>query len=1183
MIDATPEGAAAVPQHSQRSRWWRFGLYFVAVVVVFYLFAALALPSILRPWLETQASQALQRQVSIGGLAINPLLLKVSLRDVAVQDKFGPFVEFKELTLDVEASSMVHLAPVLREITLDQARIKIVRLAGQDYNFSDLIKSNNANSANAKAANANAANADAGWPRFSLNNIRLRNSEIKLDDRVTGQTQVLDQLNFALPFVSTFPHQVDDYIQPAFSGRLNGRSFALQGKTKPFAGSLDTALSLKLDSQDVTKILAYVPLPAGLAVPQAHLAADLELAFHRQAKEADILLNGHVIVSDAALTAHGAPLLGLKRLDLALKNMKPLARELKFGVIALDGLDLTVVREADGQINWQKIDTGPSSTSPPLVEVAEIQLRDGTLHWQDQHVAPAFGSTLQTIDLNIKNLSNQAASGFPLQLRANVASSGSSAAAGAGAPVTTLAAELTVVAKPLRVAGHLAASGLQAQQFAAYYRPFLQAGLAAKADLAADVAFSAEPLHYSVDKAQLAIDNLALTLPRQPKPALTIKQFQLSELTLDSDLHAVHIGKLESASGDVQVQLLKDGGINLMQALAPVKAQSKAHTRPPAKPDPAWRIQLAQGSLAGWKLQVRDARVANAAPFIWNNIGVQLKNVDTQAGASAQLALKASGARGAKLDMSGSMVPQPFSGKFKVDVQNIDAALGQPYFSEFVNISLARGFLHAKGELQLATQPRFAGSYKGSLRSTQFYALDKHTGADFLKWNSLALNGINTQFAPLKIDIADIALTDFYSRLILSADGRLNLQDVLVKNGEAVSVTTEHAVTNKTSVNAAVVPAPPVAATPGAAASLASPASPISIKIGKITLSGGNIAYSDLFIKPNFTANLTGMGGVIGGISSQNDSRATLDLRGSVDQIAPVEIKGSLNPLAQDFFIDISGGVKGYELTNASAYAIKYAGYGIKKGKLSMDVAYLVEHKKLKASNQLFLDQLTLGDAVDSPTATKLPVRFALALLTDRKGQIKLNLPIDGSLDDPQFSVGGIIWQVIGNVFDKIISAPFAALGGIFGSGPSLSRVEYAPGRAALDDAAKGALHNLAQALADHPQLQLEISGWASLEADADGLRQQMLRNKMRAIKAAALGEKAESIESESAVALRAEEMPDLIKQVYQKEKFPKPKNLIGLAKALPTDEMKKLLLANMMVGNLQASCRLSVAFMPLS
>ncbi|MGL6041120.1 MAG: DUF748 domain-containing protein, partial [Deefgea sp.] len=326
----------------------------------------------------------------------------------------------------------------------------------------------------------------------------------------------------------------------------------------------------------------------------------------------------------------------------------------------------------------------------------------------------------------------------------------------------------------------------------------------------------------------------------------------------------------------------------------------------------------------------------------------------------------------------------------------------------------------------------------------------------------------------------------------------------------------------------------------------------------------------DLFIKPNFSANLTEMGGVIGGISSQNDTRATLDLRGSVDKIAPVEIKGSLNPLAKDFFIDIKGGVKGYELTNASAYAIKYAGYGIEKGKMSMDVAYLVENKKLKASNKLFLDQLTLGDAVESPTATKLPVKFALSLLTDRKGQIKLNLPIEGSLDDPQFSVGGIIWQVIGNVLEKIVTSPFDALASAFGDGPSLSYVNFASGQARLDDEAKLAIANLAQALNDRPELQLEITGWAGLEADAEGLRVQMLRNKMQILKAAELGEKAESVNSESDVRITDAEKPDLLTQVYKKEKFPKPKNVLGLNKSIPIEEMEKLLLANTVIGNEQ-------------
>ena len=307
---------------------------------------------------------------------------------------------------------------------------------------------------------------------------------------------------------------------------------------------------------------------------------------------------------------------------------------------------------------------------------------------------------------------------------------------------------------------------------------------------------------------------------------------------------------------------------------------------------------------------------------------------------------------------------------------------------------------------------------------------------------------------------------------------------------------------------------------------------------------------------------------MIGGVSSMNDTRATVDLRGSVDRIAPVEIKGSVNPLAKVIFIDLKGGVKGYELTNASAYAIKYAGYGIQKGKLSMDVSYLIENNQLKASNQLFLDQLTLGEAVESPTATKLPVRFALSLLKDRNGQIKLNLPIEGSLDDPQFSIGGIIFQVIGNILQKVVTSPFSALASLFGDGPTLSRIEYPAGRVVLDDQAKVAIKNLAQALADRPSITLEIAGWASLNGDAEGLRQQMLNSKMLAVKAAGLGEKAESVNSEAEVALTEKEIPELMAQVYKKESFPKPKNVVGLSKTLPVSEMQKLILANMLIND---------------
>jgi hypothetical protein len=103
-------------------------------------------------------------------------------------------------------------------------------------------------------------------------------------------------------------------------------------------------------------------------------------------------------------------------------------------------------------------------------------------------------------------------------------------------------------------------------------------------------------------------------------------------------------------------------------------------------------------------------------------------------------------------------------------------------------------------------------------------------------------------------------------------------------------------------------------------------------------------------------------------------------------------------------------------MTSLSPYSGKYAGYAIEKGKMSLFVKYKIEKKRqLTAENRIFLDQLTFGEPVDSPEATKLPVTLAVALLKNRNGEIDINLPISGSLDDPEFSIGGLVVQVIVN------------------------------------------------------------------------------------------------------------------------------------------------------------------------
>jgi len=270
-----------------------------------------------------------------------------------------------------------------------------------------------------------------------------------------------------------------------------------------------------------------------------------------------------------------------------------------------------------------------------------------------------------------------------------------------------------------------------------------------------------------------------------------------------------------------------------------------------------------------------------------------------------------------------------------------------------------------------------------------------------------------------------------------------------------------------------------------------------------------------------------------------------------------------VNPFAINPYLDLKAEVKDIELEPFTPYSEKYAGYGIEKGKLSFTVHYTIENRKLEAENRLLLDQLTFGEKVESPTATKLPVLLAVALLKDRNGVIDLNLPIGGSLDDPEFSVGGVILHVLLNLIAKAATSPFALLGAAFGGGEELSYVEFQPGLATLDDAAIDKLSKVGKALNDRPGLKLDVSGRADPVADREGLKRSLLERAVKAQKVKDLVEKGESAPSLNQVTVEPSEYEQYLTRAYKEAKFPKPRNIIGLIKDLPVPEMEKLIITN--------------------
>jgi hypothetical protein len=623
------------------------------------------------------------------------------------------------------------------------------------------------------------------------------------------------------------------------------------------------------------------------------------------------------------------------------------------------------------------------------------------------------------------------------------------------------------------------------------------------------------------------------------------------------DLHGHRIEVDEAVSRGIRARIVrnKDGQVEWL-SMPLLKAARKV--RQELSDERPWTAAIGRLVVADAAARVEDRSTATAAVQNIEGFELTAEKISTEPNSKGTLALKARVNGKGALKVEGSIQLAPVATVLQVEATALPLLPLQPYFTDFVNIQLNRGMVSNKGEVRLQLDKGvLAGGYKGSLTVGDLLAVDKANSADFLKWRSLHFGGIDVGLQPMKVDIAEVALTDFYARLILSQSGRLNLQDIVRRaEGEAPPASAEKPAPPTPAKVAEAKTAPPAAA------------SPVPLRIAKVTLQGGTVNFSDFFVKPNYTVNVGKVAGRISGLSSAADSMADLELRGSYANSAPVQVVAKLNPLAAESFLDLKAEVSGVDLVPFSPYSGKYAGYNIEKGKLSLNVAYKLENRTLSAENKLFIDQLTFGDKVESPDATSLPVNLAIALLKNNRGEIDINLPISGSLDDPEFSVGGLIVKVIVNLFVKAVTSPFALLGSMFGGGEELSSVDFVAGYASLDAAAVKRLESLAKALAERESLKLEVTGRADPELDKEGVKRAALERAVKAEKLKELMKKGGEGVSVDAVELAPADYPVFLKQAYREAKFPKPRNLVGMQKDLPVEEMEKLMLANIPSGD---------------
>jgi uncharacterized protein involved in outer membrane biogenesis len=703
---------------------------------------------------------------------------------------------------------------------------------------------------------------------------------------------------------------------------------------------------------------------------------------------------------------------------------------------------------------------------------------------------------------------------------------------------------------PLRSWGELTLENLPLAKYAPLYQdqvPFeIRDGLVG-VDVNYELEISATNRVIAVTNTSFTLRDFKLAEPGSGTNLVELSRFAVTGVSVDAVAKQAEIGLVSADGGKFFLLRKGNASTNVAVAAAPSQPAETATNAPGGIPALLGSITNAAALLLNstnlWIATVRDVEftnyafsledLANSRParLDLSDLTLSVKNISNLPGTNLTVALSLRWNTNGSIKTEVAVSFAPPTADIRLDLDRLDFGPLDPYLEPKLNLYIPGSEFGLHGRIQLHTP---AGqlpevSFRGDTWLDGFRAVDGALGEDLLKWDSVRVSGIDANVNPLSVAIKQIALNNVSASIVIETNHTINLLAALHPAGSNVPAETNApATTNETE-------AATVAQTPAASETNAAPATPLPpITIGSIVISNASARYTDRSLTPNVHIAIQQFSGEIAGISSAEPRHADVNLHAVVDGVGPIDIAGHINPFNQTATNDLKVTFKDVDLTPTSPYSGKFAGYRIAEGKLNLDLAYNLVGRKLESKNVITLDRFTFGEKVNSPDATHLPVRLAIAILKDRNGQILLDVPIEGSLDDPKFRIGKVVMHVIMNILEKAATSPFSLLGAVFGGGgEELSYQDFAPGSAVLSPANEQKLDSLVKGLYERPGLQLEITGSVEPEADRDGLRRASLDKQIRTREWTSLGKSERATTTPDQITLTPKEHAAWVKKLY--------------------------------------------------
>ncbi|WP_432738765.1 DUF748 domain-containing protein [Maridesulfovibrio sp. FT414] len=1162
------------------NRWGKAGVIAGAVIVFYTLVGFLLVPFVAKKVALAKLPELLNRPVSISRITFNPYTLRLEVEGFAIgkKDGEGNLFSFRLFDIDVDGFSLFRFSAALDRIEIFDPQVDLSIYRGGS-SISDLIP--------AGSAEADPAEQDKGTAEifpFILRNFAVHNGTFRLYDKVRDMHHLVADLNLSIPFTSSLVKDNEKEVQPTLSMVINGTPFSLEGNSLPFNTTLRTEFNFSFKDARLGDYWAYLPIYETTALKSGLLNSNLTLSFDRsESMLPRVQITGSAAISDFDLTARKGPsLLKFKELAVKIDELSILRRIIKIGSIRLTDPYLKVGLKKDGTPDLldyltpsleagEKSKEGEAEEGPPLAAlVSEFVLENGLVDFTDNAFSNGFNKQIGPILVRANQLSTaeNAAGSYDFYIGSNA----TEVISGKGA----------VVLMPFAVNGSVAVSDLDIPDYHAYLDAPLPLDVASgKVGLGSDFTFVPQSETVRLSKIRVDVNRLELTPKGGGGTLIGLGGFAMSNGTVDVKEKSVYIDSINLNKAIIRLQRDKKGNIDLIgylnrhsktsgsEAVEVERAETSNESgkEVPDAEQKEWQVALNRFQLDDSAVEFTDRAATTKTTTRISGIKIGVDDLTFPEKNMLKLAVAAVINGRGYLDIAGQAGPQSLKAKGSVRLRKFRLRDFNGYLPREMQMNIARGHIDVNGNWEFAAEKNPVAAYRGKVQLKDLLIRDNQGNRQFFHMNELEMRGINVVSEPLAVKVDHIGVLDPQVNLVREADGTINISRMLTgKRAAPVNATLEEEQVEQVRLDQAEEFTQPEA-------DIVEPTAEQKenniIYVGKMFMNNGTVIFTDESVAPAFKLDITKMVSAVRNLELPYGERMDLSFNATLDQQAPLVAEGFIQPAEDGANTDIKVSLANLDMTQLSPYTVKYIAYPVSTGMLSSDVGVRLRGKLIAVDNVFDIYQFDVGEKVKNPDAPNIPIGLGLALLRDSSGNIRLDIPVEGDLGDPQFRLGRVIGRAIVNLIVKAVTSPFALIGALVGGGENMDVIAFEPGRTGFKGDELSKVESVAKAMTDRPGLKLEISGFSAPD-DIPAMKEAEFRRQVAMPKFLELEADGKAPASVAEVVVSAEEYPDYLETAYKEAPFEKPKNFLGFVETLPIPDMEKALRGNIKVTDTQ-------------